>query len=70
MGLCGCFESVERELRESSTMKSIIKDIPIKKRRKFDEASKLEVVRNCLASGKSAAVVFKQLCLGEGLLFA
>ena len=51
-------------------MESIIKDIPIKKRRKFDEASKLEVVRNCLASGKSAAVVFKQLCLGEGLLFA
>jgi len=51
-------------------MKPIIKTSPVKTRRKFDATFKLEAVRNWLGSGKSAAVVAKELGLSEGLLFA
>lgn len=51
-------------------MNPIIKESPPKTRRKFDETFKREAVRNWLGSGKSAAVVAKELGLGEGLLFA
>jgi len=51
-------------------MKAIIKESPVKTRRKFDTTFKLEAVRNWLGSGKSAAVVAKELGLSEGLLFA
>ena len=51
-------------------MKSIIKASPVRTRRKFDEAFKVEAVRNWLASGKSAAVVAKELGLAESRLFA
>lgn len=51
-------------------MESIIKDTPAKKRRKFDRPFKVEVVRNWLSSGKSAAVVAKELGLNESLLFS
>ena len=51
-------------------MESIIKASPVKTRRKFDTAFKLEAVRNWQASGKSAAVVAKELGLAESRLFA
>ena len=51
-------------------MKSIIKASSVKTRRKFDAAFKLEAVRNWQASGKSAAVVARELGLNENLLFA
>ena len=51
-------------------MESIIKASPVKTRRKFDAAFKLEAVRNWLSSGKSAAVVATELGLNESLLFA
>ena len=51
-------------------MESIIKDTPAKKRRKFDKPFKIEVVCNWLSSGKSAAVIAKELGLNESLLFA
>ena len=51
-------------------MKAIIKEFPPRTRRKFDETFKREAVLNWLNSGKSAAVVAKELGLGEGLLFA
>lgn len=51
-------------------MESIIKASPPKTRRKFDAAFKLEAVRNWLASGKSAAVVAKELGLNESLFFS
>lgn len=51
-------------------MESIIKASPVKTRRKFDSAFKLEAVRNWQASGKSAAVVAKELGLAESRLFA
>ncbi len=47
-----------------------IKESPPGTRRKFDPTFKREAVRKWLASGKSAAVVSKELGLGEGLLFA
>ena len=51
-------------------MNPIIKESPVKTRRKFDSTFKREAVRNWLASGKSAAVVAQELGLSEGLLFA
>jgi transposase len=51
-------------------MKPIIKASLVKTRRKFDATFKREAVRNWLASGKSAAVVAKELGLNESLLFA
>ncbi len=51
-------------------MESIIKDSSVPKRRKFDKPFKCEVVRNWLASGKSAAVIAKELGLNESRLFA
>ena len=51
-------------------MHPIIKASTPKARRKFDETFKREAVRNWLTSGKSAAVVAKELGLGEGRLFA
>ncbi len=51
-------------------MESIIKDSSTKTRRKFDKPFKCEVVRNWLSSGKSAAVIAKELGLNESLLFA
>lgn len=51
-------------------METINKASPLKTRRKFDLAFKLEVVRNWQASGKSAAVVAKELGLAESRLFA
>ncbi len=51
-------------------MESIIKDTPAQKRRKFDEPFKIEVIRNRLSSGWSAAVIAKELGLNESLLFA
>lgn len=51
-------------------METIIKASPVKTRRKFDVAFKLEAVRNWQASGKSAAVVAKELGLAESRLFA
>ena len=47
------------------SMETIIKASSVKTRRKFDPAFKLEVVRNWQASGKSAAVVAKELGLAE-----
>ena len=47
-----------------------IKESPPGTRRKFDPTFKREAVRNWLASSKSAAVVSKELGLGEGLLLA
>ena len=47
-----------------------IKESPTKTRRKFDTTFKREAVGNWLCSGKSAAVVAKELGLTEGLLFA
>ena len=47
-----------------------IKESPTKTRRKFDATLKREAVGNWLYSGKSAAVVAKELGLTEGLLFA
>jgi transposase-like protein len=51
-------------------METIIKASPIKPRRKFAATFKLEAVRNWQASGKSAAVVAKELGLAENRLFA
>jgi transposase-like protein len=51
-------------------MESIIKASPIKPRRKFAATFKLEAVRNWQSSGKSAAVVAKELGLAESRLFA
>ena len=51
-------------------MNPIIKASTPRNRRKFDETFKREAVRNWLNSGKSAAVVAKELGVGEGLLFA
>ena len=51
-------------------METIIKASPVRTRRKFDTTFKVEAVRNWLGSGKSAAVVAKELGLSEGLLFA
>ena len=51
-------------------METIIKASPVRTRRKFDTTFKVEAVRNWLSSGKSAAVVAKELGLSEGLLFA
>jgi transposase-like protein len=53
----------------SSTRESIIKTSPVKTRRKFDIHFKLEAVRNWLGSGKSAAVVAKELGLEENRLY-
>ena len=47
-----------------------LKDPGSPKRRQFDPTFKREAVRNWLTSGKSAAVVAKELGLGEGRLFA
>ena len=47
-----------------------IKESSPKTRRKFDPTFKREAVGNWLSSGKSAAVVAKELGLTEGLLFA
>ena len=47
-----------------------IKESSPKTRRKFDATFKREAVGNWLSSGKSAAVVAKELGLTEGLLFA
>ena len=47
-----------------------IKESPPKTRRKFDPTFKREAVGNWLSSGKSAAVVAKELGLTEGLLYA
>ena len=52
-----------------STMKPI-KESPPRTRRKFDLTFKLEAVRNWKASGRSAAVVAKELGLAESRLFA
>jgi len=51
-------------------METVIKTPPLKARRKFDTTFKLEAVRNWLGSGKSAAVVAKELGLGESRLYA
>ena len=51
-------------------METIIKASPAKARRKFDATFKVEAVRNWLGSGKSAAVIAKELGLDENLLFA
>lgn len=51
-------------------METIIKASPVKTRRKFDATFKLEAVRNWLGSGKSAAVVAKELGLAENRLYA
>ena len=51
-------------------METIIKTSPVKTRRKFDTTFKLESVRNWLGSGKSAAIVAKELGLTENLLYA
>ena len=51
-------------------MEPIIKASPVKTRRRFDPAFKLEAVRHWQASGKSAAVVAKELGLAESRLFA
>jgi transposase-like protein len=51
-------------------MNPIIKASPARTRRKFDATFKLEAVRNWLSSGKSAAVIGKELGLNENLLFA
>jgi transposase-like protein len=51
-------------------MKPIIKESPVRTRRKFDPTFKLEAVRNWLSSGKSAAIVAKELGVGESRLFA
>ena len=51
-------------------METIIKASPIKTRRKFDTTFKLEAVRNWLGSGKSAAVVAKELGLAENRLYS
>lgn len=51
-------------------METIIKTSPVKTRRKFDTTFKLEAVRNWLGSGKSAAVVAKELGLAENRLYA
>ncbi len=47
-----------------------IKESPPGTRRKFDQTFKREAVGNWLSSGKSAAVVARELGLTEGLLFA
>ena len=47
-----------------------IKESPPKTRRKFDPNFQREAVGKWLSSGKSAAVVAKELGLTEGLLFA
>ena len=47
-----------------------IKESPPRTRRKFDLTFKLEAVRNWKASGRSAAVVAKELGLAESRLFA
>ena len=51
-------------------MEAIKKTTAGKSPRKFDEAFKLEVVRNWQASGKPAAVVARELGLGESQLYA
>ncbi len=51
-------------------MESINKASPVKTRRKFDTTFKLEAVRNWIGSGKSAAVVAKELGLAENRLYA
>ena len=51
-------------------MKPIIKDIPAKTRRQFDQTFKMEAVRNWLTSGKSAHIVAKELGLNPSLLFS
>ena len=47
-----------------------IKESSPRTRRKFDATFKREAVGNWLSSGRSAAVVAKELGLTEGLLFA
>ena len=51
-------------------MESINKASHVKTRRKFDATFKMEAVRNWLSSGKSAAVIAKELGLNENPLFA
>ena len=51
-------------------METIIKASPVRTRRKFDTTFKVEAVLNWLSSGKSAAVIAKELGLNENLLFA
>ena len=46
------------------------KETPPRTRRKFDTTFKREAVGNWLSSGKSAAVVARELGLNESLLFA
>lgn len=50
-------------------MKPVIKESPVKTRRKFDEAFKREAVQNWISSGKTATQVARELGLSEGLLF-
>ncbi len=63
--------SIFRTVRkgESSALDPI-KESPPRTRRKFDLTFNREAVGNWLSSGKSAAVVAKELGLTEGLLFA
>ena len=51
-------------------MKPIIKDIPSKTRRKFDETFKRESVNNWLTSVRSAEVIAEELGLTSGLLYS
>lgn len=51
-------------------MKPIIKESPVKTRRKFDEAFKRAAVQNWISSGKPAAVVAQELGVADSLLFA
>jgi len=51
-------------------MKPMIKESPVKARRKFDETFKRAAVLNWISSGKSAAVVAQELGLANSLLFA
>src|SRR5712691_327260 len=47
-----------------------VNQTPIKSRRKFDETFKREAVNNWLASGKSVAVIAKELGLAANRLYA
>lgn len=60
---------VERELGESSTMKSI-KIKAVKTRRKFDETFKRETLNNWLTSGKSAEIIGQEFGLTPSRLYA
>jgi transposase-like protein len=51
-------------------MESIIKDSPTKTCREFDKSFKCEVVRSWLSSGMSAAVIAKEFCRNESLLYS